>query len=146
MFMSKSVWLQQLDANARPAVRWTPARFLLVGGTVLIVLGLSGILGISESLSRSDLLNPPYWINWLHLSVGASGALVALKGSPNIQRGMAFVPAVLASALGICGLAWNLYRWYGQVSEPLDLSEPIAHICVGTMASWAVWHTRPRST
>jgi hypothetical protein len=144
--MSKSVLLQQLDANARPAVRWTPARFLLVGGSVLIVLGLSGILEISGSLSRSDLLNPPYWINWLHLSVGAAAALVALKGNPNIQRGMALVPAVLASTLGIGGLASSLYAWHGKASEPLDLSEPIAHICVGTMASWAVWNTRPRIT
>ena len=142
--MSKSVPLQQLGANALPAARWTPARFLLAGGSVLIVLGLSGILEVTGSLSRSDLLNPPHWINWLHLSVGASAVVLALKGNPNIQRGMALVPAVLASTLGIGGLGLSLYAWHGKALEFPDLSEPIAHICVGAMACWAVWNTRPR--
>ena len=142
--MSESCLLQPRDAAPQPLVHWTPARFLLVGGTVLIVLGLCGVLGISGLLSRADLFNPPQWINWLHLSVGAAGVLVAFKGNADIQRGIACVPAALGSTLGIAGLALSLHAGHGSASGGLDLSEPLTHLCVGAAASWAVWNTRSR--
>jgi len=137
--MSKSISLQQSDANARAVVFWTPARFLLVGGSALIVLGFSGVLGISQSLSAADLFNPPRWINWLHLSVGTAAMLVAFKGKASVQRGIAFVPAVLGSTLGIAGLALSLYAGPGKAS---DLSDHLAHLFVGAMASWATWNAK----
>ena len=122
--MSESCLLQPRDAAPQPLVHWTPARFLLVGGTVLIVLGLCGVLRMSGLLSRADLFNPPQWINWLHLSVGAAAVLVALKGNADVQRGIACVPAALGSTLGIAGLALSLHAGHGSASEGLDLRSP----------------------
>lgn len=132
------------DVPARAVVRWTPARFLLVGGCALIVLGLSGALGLFSSLPPSNVLNPPYWIDWVHVSVGTVAILVALKGNANIQRRLAFVPAVLGSAMGIAGLALSLHSGHGISPKPVDLSDHVTHVCVGALASWAIWNTRPR--
>jgi len=89
-----------------------------------------------------DLFNAPSWINSLHLSVGTTALLVAAKGTAKIQRAMAFVPAVLGSILGICGLCLSFYADHN--STPADLSDPLTHLCVGAMAFWAVWNTRSR--
>ena len=103
-------------------------------------------LGTFSSLSPVEIFNPPYWINWVHLSVGTATAVVALKGNTNTQRGFDFVPAVLASTLGIIGVTLSLYGLHGHASEPLGVSDHVTNFCVGGMASWAVWNRRPRTT
>lgn len=138
--MSKTISIPAPDVDHRPYPWWTPARFVVAGGCTLIGLGLSGLLGIS--ISRLDVFNAPSWINSLHLSVGTTALLVAAKGNAKILRAMAFVPAVLGSILGVGGLCLSLYAVHN--STPADLSEPLTHLCVGAMASWAAWNTRSR--
>jgi len=118
---------------------WTPARFLLVGGIILMVLGLSGAIGVLSSLSSAGLFNPPYWIDWVHVSVGVAAATVALAGNASLQRAVTFLPAVLGTVLGVFGMAFSLFT---RGPQSADLSDHIAHLCVGTMASWALWRTR----
>ena len=44
------------------AKRWNVVRFLFCGGTMLVILGLAGGLGLLGSLSGASLFNQPYWI------------------------------------------------------------------------------------
>ena len=67
----------------------------------------------------------------------------------SIPSSNGFVPAVLATAIGLAGLAFGVFALgapNGPVaSELADPSDPIAHLCVGTMALLALWNTRSRA-
>ena len=134
------------EINRGSLIHWMPARFLAVGGCALICLGTSGALGIFSYLPTTNVLNPPYWINWVHIAVGCIAVLVVLKGNASVQQGLTMVPAALGSALGIGGLVLSLYTGHAQSGgRPVDLSDHITHLCVGAMASWALWSSRSRA-
>jgi hypothetical protein len=47
------------DMPARTRVL-RPRQFLLLGGTVLIIIGLAGMTGLLGAISRASVFNPPY--------------------------------------------------------------------------------------
>ena len=127
---------------------WSVVRLLACGGTMLVILGLTGVLGLLGSISRADLFHEPNWINWLHLSFGLFVLTVAMVGSRKLQIGLALLAAFAGSALGFVGLIFASYAAVRyRISQSIDISDPIAHLTVGLLAIWALRNMkRERST
>jgi hypothetical protein len=119
-----------------------PGRFLLIAGTVLVILGLAGVVGWLASMSRASVFNPPYWINWVHLTLGIVVLAVALSGARAVQNVITLVAAAMGSIMGAVGLLFGSYaaRRY-NMPELADPSEHLAHLAVGVLAAWA-WLNR----
>lgn len=123
-----------------------PHRFLVLAGTVLVIIGLAGVVGWLGSISRATVFNPPYWINWVHLSLGIVVLAVAFANARTLQNVFTLTAAILGSTLGALGLLLGSYaaRRY-DMPELADPSEHLAHLTVGLLALWA-WVNRTVET
>lgn len=126
-----------------------PSQFLLFCGTVLVIIGLAGATGLLGAISRASLFNPPYWINWVHLTFGIVVLAVAVAGGRTLQNASTLAAGIIGSTLGLLGLLLGSYaanRY--NMPELADPSEHFAHLAVGVLALWA-WSNRkaeyPRS-
>ena len=119
-----------------------PRRFLLLAGTVLTFIGLAGATGLLGSISHATLFNPPYWINWAHLTFGIFVLTIAFAGVRTIENGMTLAAGILGSTLGFLGLLLGSYA-ANRYSKPelANPSEHLAHLTVGALALWA-WSNR----
>src|SRR5512145_246233 len=114
-----------------------PRHFLVVAGTVLVTLGAAGAIGLLGSISRATLFNPPYWINWVHLTFGIVVLAAAVAGGRMLQNAFALTAGILGSTFGLAGLLLGSYaanRY--NMPELADLSEHLAHLTVGVLALW----------
>jgi hypothetical protein len=127
----------------KPVMRWDVVRFLSCGGIILLILGVSGVLSLLPLLSRASLFNPPYWINWVHLSVGGLGLAVAILGSKRLQLTLALIPAIAGTMVGLGGLVIEAYvAIRNGTPQSSDFSDPLAHLALGMLALWAVRNDR----
>jgi len=135
---------------SKPPVRihgwWNVRRFLFCGGATLVILGFTGIMGWLGSISHANLFNPPDWIHWIHLGFGLFVLLVAEMGRRKMQLGLALLGAVAGTALGVGGLASVMFAHLRNSTQPLDISDPLAHLAVGTLATWALCNARSRAS
>ena len=84
------------------------------------------------------MFNPPYWINWVHLTFGVLLLAVAFGGGRTLQNALTLSAAILGSTLGISGLLLGPYaanRY--NMPELADPSEHLGHLTVGLLALWA---------
>ena len=81
-----------------------PRYFLLLAGAVLVLMGLSGVVGLLASISRASVFNPPYWINWVHLTFGIVVLAIALAGGRVLQNVMTVAAVFIGITLGLSGL------------------------------------------
>src|SRR4030088_716453 len=81
-----------------------PKRYLLIGGSILVTIGLLGIIDVLGSLSSAAFFHPPSWINWLHVSVGILVLVVAFLGSSKWQVGITLFGAMLLNTIGLLGV------------------------------------------
>jgi hypothetical protein len=111
-----------------------PRRFLLLGGTVLVILGLAGVAGLLGTISQASLFNPPYWINWFHLTLGIVVFAIAFAGGRTLQSAMTLAAGGLGSTLGLAGLLFGSYaaKRY-NMPELADPSDHLTHVTVGIM-------------
>jgi hypothetical protein len=130
------------DSAFRMFPVWTPARFLLVAGTILTVIGSTGAAGLLGRVSTASVFHPPSWINWLHFSVGLTVIPIALLGTRQLQRRIVMFPAIVGTALGVLGLASGPLAGTHVGPDASDLSDHITHLCVGAGAHLALWNTR----
>lgn len=109
---------------------------------MLVTIGLAGVAGWLGSISRASVFNPPYWINWVHLSLGILVLATTLAGTRTVQNAITFAAAILGSTLGLSGLLFGSYasKRY-NMPELADPSEHLAHLAVGVLAFWA-WSNR----
>jgi len=120
----------------------TPRRFLLIAGPTLITLGLLGIAGLLDSVSSASFFHPPYWINWLHLTLGIVVITTAFKGGKKLKVGLVSGAAVVGTTLGALGLLFGSYAATRfDIPELADPSDHIAHLTVGLLALWG-WVNR----
>ena len=125
------------------ARQWNVVRFLACGGTVLVVLGVTGAFGWLGSLSRAELFHPPNWINWLHLGFGGFVWAVVLLGGKRLQRGLALFGALAGVTLGLADLVLRGYGTLGEgKAQAADLSDPLTHLTVGLLAIGALLNNR----
>jgi len=125
---------------------WNVTRFLFCGGTMLVILGFTGIMGWLGLISRANLFNPPNWIHWIHLGFGLFVLLVAEMAHRRFQIRLALLGAVAGTTLGVGGLASVLFAHLRNSSQLLDISDPLAHLTVGMLAIWALRSARSRSS
>ena len=116
-----------------------PRRFLLLGGSVLVIVGLAGVTGWLGSLSQATVFNPPYWINWVHLTLGIVVLAIALSRARMVQTVFSLAAAILGSTLGLLFGSYAANRY--NMPELADPSEHLAHLTVGVLALWA-WANR----
>jgi len=123
-----------------------PRQFLLLGGTLLVILGLAGVAGLLGSISQASLFNPPYWINWFHLMFGIVVFAIAFAGGRTLQSAMTLAAGGLGSTLGLSGLLFGSYaaKRY-NMPELADRSDHFAHLTVGVLALWAWSNRKARS-
>ena len=119
-----------------------PRQFLLLGGTLLVILGLAGVAGLLGSISQASLFNPPYWINWFHLMFGIIVFAIAFAGGRTLQSAMTLAAGGLGSTLGLSGLLFGSYaaKRY-NMPDLADPSDHFGHLTVGVLALWA-WSNR----
>jgi hypothetical protein len=120
-----------------------PRRFLFGAGVVLVTIGLLGLAGLLQRISTLAFFHPPYWINWVHLSLGVFVLVVATFGRARLQAGVVLLPAVIGTTIGVLGLLFGrLAASRFNLPELADPSDHIAHLTVGLLATWA-WFKRP---
>jgi hypothetical protein len=121
----------------------TPRRFLILGGSVLIVLGILGLTGILGKVSAASFFRPPYWINWFHLTLGSLVLTVGRTGNSRLQSGFALMAAIVGTTIGTLGLVFGAAaaNRFG-IAELADPSDHVAHLLVGLTASWALFTHR----
>jgi hypothetical protein len=119
-----------------------PRQFLLLGGTVLVIIGVAGAAGLLGSISRASVFNPPYWINWIHLTFGIVVIAIAFAGGRTLQNGITLAAGIMGNTLGFSGLLFGSYaaKRY-NMPELADPSDHLAHLTVGVLALWA-WSNR----
>jgi hypothetical protein len=116
----------------------SPDGFLKVGGTVLVIVGLLGFVGLIGPTENS--IFGSYWFfdnaeNWAHLVLGAVGLVAAFTLSANLKKN-------LVAALGVLGLLVGLYSVVGSVPAGMNLlgamlqnpADTLLHIVVGAWA------------
>lgn len=119
-----------------------PKRFLIIAGIVLITIGLLGVVGLLGSVSSASFFHPPYWINWVHLSLGIFVSCIARWGSLRLQVAVTLLATIMGMALGLLGLLLGSYfanRF--NIPELGDPSDHLAHLAVGILAFWG-WRNR----
>jgi hypothetical protein len=121
-----------------------PKRFLKIGGSILVTIGGLGVIGLLGSISDMAFFHPPYWINWVHLSIGVVALSISARGSNKIQSLFTLIPTILGFTLGTAGLLQVLF---GITTIPIpELGDPIemvAHLVIGTLGLWG-WLNRAR--
>jgi len=118
-----------------------PRQFLLLAGTVLVITGLAGATGLLGSISRASVFNPPYWINWVHLTFGILVLAVGFAGGRTLQNAFTLPPAILGTTVGLSGFVFGYAANHYSMPELADPSEHLAHLTVGVLALWA-WLNR----
>lgn len=108
---------------------------------MLAILGITGVTGLLGAVSRANLFNPPHWIHWIHLVFGLFVLAIAVSRYRRVQIGLAFLGAVAGTALGVGGLALELCAYVHDPAHAVDVSDPLAHFAVGTLAIWAIYNT-----
>ena len=118
-----------------------PKRFLTIGGIILVTIGILGVTHLLGQISNASLFNPPYWINWFHLTLGIFVLAVAFSPTPRLQTWVAFFPAVVATMIGLLGLLFGSWA-ASHFNDPqlADPSDHLAHLMVGIVALWAWWN------
>ena len=122
-----------------------PKRFLVIAGSTLVTLGGLGVLGYLQRISDAALFRPPWWINWVHLGVGAAAFAIAASGTGRLQAAIVLFPAAVGTTMGLAGLLFGGFAAERfKVPDLADPSEHLAHLTVGLMALWA-WRGRSLS-
>lgn len=106
---------------------------------MLVILGITGVIGFLGSVSHSNLFNPPKWIHWIHLGSGFVVLAAAVSRYRRLQIGLALLGAVAGTALGIGGLALELFTHVRDSAQAVDLSDPRAHLAVCVLAIWPLY-------
>lgn len=119
-----------------------PTRFLAAAGALLLTIGTLGVTGRLGKISRASFFNPPYWINWFHLGLGAFVTGAGLRGSARLQARTTLVATVMGLTLGSLGLLLGsraAHRF--DVPALADPTDHLAHLGVGLAALWG-WSNR----
>jgi hypothetical protein len=112
-----------------------PRQFLLFGGTVLVTVGLAGATGLLGAISRASVFDPPYGINWVHLTFGIVVLAVAVAGGRTLQNAFTLAAGIFGSTLGVSGLLLGSHAANGyNMPELADPSDHLAHLAVGVLA------------
>lgn len=113
-----------------------PKQFLVIGGSVLVLVGVLGFFLIGPTADKS-IFGSTWWFdngeNWAHLILGVVGLLAAFTFPAAAQKPL----VMLLGLLGIFFAVYNIFstKFLGaNLESPADL---ILHAVVGVWALWA---------
>ncbi len=114
---------------------------------MLIVLGVSGLVGVLGTVSQLVFFHPPYWINWVHFVLGVFIFIISFTSYYHLQKWLVLFPAIVATIMGLAGIFFGAYfaTRYNIPDLAVDPSDHIAHLIVGLLAIWA-WKNRALQT
>lgn len=115
-----------------------PKQFLQWGGTVLVLVGVLGYIGVIGPTPQQSIFGATWWFdnaeNLAHFVLGVVGVAASFTLSSQMQK-------YLVLLLGVVGLGVALYNVAGEVmllganlESPADL---LLHTVVGAWALWA---------
>ncbi|MBI2627010.1 MAG: hypothetical protein HYW77_02085 [Parcubacteria group bacterium] len=115
-----------------------PKTFLKLGGTILVLVGILGMVNILGPTENDSIFGPSWWFddaeNWAHLVLGIIALLAAFVLPAGMQRGLVML-------LGIVGVLIGLYSLFGKTEfYGANLENPadsVLHLIVGIWALWA---------
>ena len=114
-----------------------PKQFLIIGGTVLVLVGILGFIGIIGPTANNSIFGSYWWFynaeNWAHLVLGAVGIIAAFIFGVMWRK-------YLVVTLGVVGVLVGLYSLGGTKFLGANLENPadtLLHLVVGGWALWA---------
>lgn len=120
---------------------FSPKGFLQVGGSVLVVVGILGFIGIIGPTADKSIFGSFWWFdnaeNWAHLVLGVVGLVASYVFPASLQKN-------LVALLGIVGVIVGVYNFGGQTLFGANLESPadlILHLVVGAWALYAAFGT-----
>ncbi len=120
-----------------------PPRFLFIGGTILVVIGYLGLVGVLGAISSAGFFHPPSWINWVHFFFGIFVLYVASSRNDRLQTRLTLFGAMALLTIGILGMMLGSFmatRY--NVPELADPSDHIVHFLIGMLALWGWWNRK----
>ncbi len=114
-----------------------PKKFLTIGGTILLIIGIFGVVGLLGSLSSAGFFHPPYWINWFHLFLGIFVLIVSLSHREKLQVGVTLFATIILMTIGLFGLLLGPFIAHRyNIPELADPSDHVVHLGIGLLALW----------
>lgn len=115
-----------------------PKQFLILGGSVLILVGLLGFWGIIGPTSAKSIFGANWWFdngeNWAHLLLGVVGLIAAFVLPAMAQKGLVLILGVVGVLVGVYSLAIGPEFFGANLENPADT---VLHLAVGAWALWA---------
>ncbi len=123
-----------------------PKIFLRLGGSILITVGILGLIGLLGKISSASVFHPPYWINYFHLTLGIIIFALSFTKLKKLQIGFTLGATIVGTTIGLIGLLFGSYfaNKY-NIPELKDVSDHLTHLVVGLTAFWA-WRNRKSSS
>lgn len=115
-----------------------PKQFLLLGGSVLILVGILGFVGIIGPTSEKSIFGSAWWFdmaeNWAHLIIGIVGLVGAFILPAGLQKAVVLLLGVLGLIVGIYSAVVSPTLLGANLENPADT---VLHIAVGAWALFA---------
>lgn len=115
-----------------------PKQFLLLGGSVLVLVGVLGFVGVIGPTSEKSLFGSTWWFddaeNWAHLVIGIVGIIGAFILPAGLQKAVVLLLGVFGLIVGIYSGVVSTSFLGANLENPADT---ILHIAVGAWALFA---------
>ena len=115
-----------------------PKQFLILGGSILIVVGVLGFVGIIGPTPEKSIFGANWWFdnpeNWAHLLLGIVGLVAAFVLPAMLQKWLVLVLGVVGVLVGVYSLVVSPSFLGANLENPADT---VLHLAVGTWALWA---------
>lgn len=117
-----------------------PKQFLLVGGSVLLLIGVLGFVGVIGPTPDKSIFGAMWWFdnpeNIAHTVLGVAGLAAVFIFPPLWQKWLVVALGALALVVGLYSLAVNTMLLGANLENPADT---ILHLAVGAWAFAAVY-------
>ena len=119
-----------------------PKQFLLVGGSVLVLVAILGFMGIIGPTAQDSLFSAAWYFdnaeNWAHLVLGVVALIAAFVFPATLHKPLVMV-------VGVLGIIVGLYSAIGPVTQGVTLlganlqnpTDTVLHLAIGAWALWA---------
>ena len=117
-------------------------QFLQFGGTVLVLLGILGFVGVIGPTADKSVFGDAWWFdkgeNWAHLLFGIVALVAAFLFPASTQR-----PLVML--VGLISLSAAIYNVFTETLLGTNLESPADLILHLFVAAWALWASMKKS-
>ncbi len=113
-------------------------QFLQTGGSVLVLLGILGFVGVIGPTASQSVFGSHWWFdngeNWVHLILGIVALLASFVLPAIAQKPLVLLMGVAGVAIGLYSLLVSTNFFGANLENPADT---ILHLVVGAWALFA---------